>query len=66
MGAIMNPWFVFVAMFLALTAIRRKVRICHVQDHEALVRAKAALVVMVHMETLLRAVDQELANRRSL
>ena len=61
----MNPIVVFVAVYAFLTLIRHRLfaRRRHVQDHEALVRAKAALVVMVHMQSLLEAVDKELARR---
>jgi hypothetical protein len=65
----MNPWFVFVAVFAVLTAIRRRwsnsVHRRHVPDHEALNRAKATLVVLAHMQVLLDAVDKELARRRA-
>jgi hypothetical protein len=64
----MNPWFVFVAVFAVLTAIRHRWFAVHrapprSPDHEALIRAKAALVVLAHMQTLLEAVDAELARR---
>jgi hypothetical protein len=61
----MNPLVVFLAIYAALAAIKRLFNRRHVvPDHKALEQhAKAALVVLVHMETLLVAIDQELARR---
>lgn len=66
----MHPLFVFVAVYAVLRSIRRLFNRRPIsrarQDHEALVRAKAALICMIHMETLLQAVDAELARRAAL
>jgi hypothetical protein len=65
----MNPIVVFLAVFAVLTSIRRlfnEIRRRHVvQDHEALVRAKAALVALMHMQALLRQHVRPLKNRLS-
>jgi len=58
-------WFVFGAVYVALRAIRHRwFKVHHAPDREALIRAKAALVCVVHMETLLKAVDEEIARRQ--
>ena len=69
----MNPWFVFVAMFAVLTAIRRRwFKVHHTRarvasmgpDHAALIRAEAAALMLAHLHVLLDAVNKELARRQ--
>ena len=60
-------WFVFVALYAVLTAIRRRWFVRHhALEHEALmVRATAAVTALAHLETLLKAVDAEIARREA-
>jgi uncharacterized membrane protein YwzB len=59
----MNPFFILVAVYAALTAIRRRWFIKRERDHAALVCAEVMAVCLGDLHALLEAIDAEMARR---